>query len=197
MPSPRAPRSAARPAAADSVAASAASGAAVASARWWARPSSAGDAAASARCSARRSGRRARLRAAAASSGCAGRTRSPSATADAGPERLGHGVLARDGLEPLHRARVERAHERRSPAGAPGEQERHRVVAEPPGGEGQRVRGRRVEPLHVVDGHEHRRLRGERAERVAQTERDRLRLGRGRARGPGPRAGARAPRSRR
>ena len=44
---------------------------------------------------------------------------------------------------------------------------------EPPRGERERVRRRRVEPLHVVDRDQHRLAGGQRAQRVQQPERDR------------------------
>ena len=54
------------------------------------------------------------------------------------------------------------------PAGAPGEQERDRLALEPARGERERVGGRRVEPLDVVDRDEQRRRGGERAQRVQE-----------------------------
>ena len=60
------------------------------------------------------------------------------------------------------------------PAGA---QQADPLDVDPPEGEGDRARGRRVQPLDVVDRHQHRRRPRERGQRIAQGGRDHPRLG--------------------
>ena len=65
----------------------------------------------------------------------------------------------------------------REPSGPLGAQQADPLDVDPPEGEGDRARGRRVQPLDVVDRHQHRRRPRERGQRIAQGGRDHARLG--------------------
>ena len=82
-------------------------------------------------------------------------------------------------VDAFQRSPLERALEHGHRAGAPSKEERDRLPVEAAGNEGERVGGRAIDPLEVVDGHEQGLARGERAQRVHQRDRDRVRLGRG------------------
>ena len=86
---------------------------------------------------------------------------------------LRRGEAQRADLEPLHAVRALCPLERRRAARALREQKADRVVAEASGGEGDCVRGRGVEPLHVVDRDEQRTSRGERADGAQEAHAER------------------------
>ena len=102
---------------------------------------------------------------------------------EAQPEPLGEDTPRRAeaqvrDLDAFERPPLERALEGRRRAGPPREQERDRLTVEAAGGEGERVGGRTIDPLEVVDGQKDRLVGSERAQRVEQADRDRVGLGR-------------------
>ena len=99
--------------------------------------------------------------------------------------RQGHGEALAEEL--VDRAEPERADrqprhfgiQRRPLPGTLGKQERDRLVANTPHRERKRGRGRRVEPLDVVDGQQDRTAAGERAQSSEERDRDRTLIGHG------------------
>ncbi len=82
----------------------------------------------------------------------------------------------RTDLETLQPPPRERLLQRGGTPGTLGEQKPNRLVLEPPRGERERLGRRRIEPLDVVDRHEHRPASRQRPQRVQEAERDRSRL---------------------